>query len=150
MKTKLLMFALVLASATAFGAPSVLRKNGDCKLQVAADSFDDSKSVKVDLSNADVEVSAGLRGGDVFGEFHVFANPTIKNKSGKKLTVAYQVAFFDTSGELIACAAQSGEVDAGSNDMQFGSAMSKLPQAEFAKIASYKVVVYVDVAKVKK
>lgn len=147
MKLKLLTLAIALVTATAFGAPSVLRKSGDCKLQVGSDSFDDSKSVKVELANADVEVTSNFRGGDFFDEFHVFANPTIKNKSGKKLSVAYQVAFLDKSGELIACVAQSGEVDAGEGGMQFGSAMTKLPQAEFSKITSYKVVVYVEAAK---
>lgn len=150
MKTKLSIFILALITATAFGAPSTLRKNGECKLQVGADSFDDSKAVKVELSNADVEVTANFRGGDFFDEFHVFANPTIKNKSGKKLNVTYQAAFVDKGGELIACVAQSGEVDAEDSGMQFGSAMSKLPLAEFAKIASYKVVVYVEAAKAKK
>ena len=143
------MLIFALATATAFGAPSILRKSGECKLQIGADSFDDSKAVKVELRNADVEVTANFRGGDFFDEFHVFANPTLKNKSGKKLNIAYQVAFFDKSGELIACVAQSGDLDAGESGMQFGSAMSKLPQAEFAKIASYKVVVYVEAAKVK-
>lgn len=150
MKTQLLMLAFALAATATIGAPSVLRKSGECKLQVGGDMFDDSKNVKVELSNADVEITCAFRGGDFFDEFTVFANPSIKNKSGKKLSVAYQVAFFDKAGELIACAAQSGEVDVGSSDMQFGSAMSKLPQAEFAKIASYKVVVYVEPAKAKK
>jgi hypothetical protein len=150
MKTKLLMFTIALVAATTFGAPSVLRKSGDCKLQIGADSFDDSKAVKVELANVDVEVTANFRGGEFFDEFHVFANPTIKNKSGKKLNIAYQAAFFDKSGELIACVAQSGDLDAGESGMQFGSAMSKLPQVEFSKITSYKVVIYVDAAKAKK
>lgn len=150
MKTKLVLLSLALAAITTSAAPSILRKNGDGKLQVTDNSFDDSKVVKVGLNNADVEISCAFRGGDFFGDFTLFSNPTIKNKSGKKLDIAYQAAFFDKSGELIACTTQSGEVEADGGDMQFGSCMSKLPQAEFAKITSYRVTVYVSVAKAKK
>jgi len=150
MKMKLLLLTVALVAATAFSAPSVLRKSGDCKLQVGSDSFDDSKSVKVELANADVEVTGNFRGGDIFDKFYVFAHPTIKNKSGRKLSITYQAAFFDRNGELITGVAESGDVDAGEIETQFGSAMSKLPQTEFSKITSYKVVVYVEAAKGKK
>ena len=140
---------LALATTTALAAPSILRKSGDCKLQVAG-AFDDDKAVAVNLGNSDVEIGCKLHGGDFFDEFTLFANPSISNKSGKKLTVAYHVAFFDKAGELMACASQSGDLDVGAKDYQFGSCMSKLSQVEFSKITSYKVVVYAENAKPKK
>lgn len=134
---------LVLAATTAIGVPSVIRKSGDCKLAVG-DMFEDKKVFTVELANPDVQLTCKFRGGDFFGEFTVFANPSISNKCGKKLMVSYNVAFFDKAGELIACAEQSGDVDAAAKNHQFGSCMSKLSQEEFAKIAAYKVVVYVS------
>jgi hypothetical protein len=149
MRKLILTLTLALATTAAFAGPSVLRKNGDCKLQVGG-AFDDDKVVPVTLSNSDLEIVCKFHGGDFFDEFTLFANPSISNKSGKKLNVAYHVAFFDKAGELVACAGQSGDVDADAKDHQFGSCLSKLSQAEFAKITSYKVVVYVDNAKAKK
>jgi len=134
---------LVLATATAIGVPSVLRKSGDCKLEVGG-MFEDKKVFTVEPANADVQLTCKFRGGDFFGEFTVFANPSISNKSSRKLMVSYNVAFFDKAGELIACAEQSGDVDADAKNHQFGSCMSKLSQEEFAKITAYKVVVYVS------
>ena len=149
MRKLILTVALALATTATFAAPSVLRKSGDCKLQIG-DTFDDSKVFNAELSNSDVQVTGKFHGGDFFGEFTLFANPTLNNKSGKKLNVAYHVAFFDKAGELVASAGQSGDVDADAKDHQFGSCLSRLSQAEFAKITSYKVVVYVDNAKPKK
>jgi hypothetical protein len=143
MRKTFLALTLALVTAGALAAPSVLRKSGDCKLQVA-DTFEDKKVVKAELANADVQVTCKFRGGEFFGEFTLFANPSISNKAGKKLNVAYHVAFFDKAGELIASTGQSGEVDAGAEEHQFGSCLSKLSQDEFAKITAYKVVVYVS------
>ncbi len=148
MRKLALIGAFCVAATVASAAPGVLRKSGDCKLQVA-DAFDDNKVVAVTLSNADLEVMCKFHGGDFFGEFTLFANPTIVNKSGRRLNVAYEVAFFDKAGELVTCSAQSGDVDAGAKGHQFGSCLSKLPQEEFAKITSYKVVIYVSDAKPK-
>jgi len=149
MRTLGSILAIVLATGAAFAAPGVLRKSGDCKLQVGG-AFDDDKVVEAKLSNADVEIVCKFRGGDFFDEFTLFANPSINNKSGKKLNVAYHVAFFDKAGELVACAEQSGDVDADTKNHQFGSCLSKLSQEEFAKITSFKVVVYVGEPKKKK
>ncbi len=148
MRELTLIGVFTLAALVASAAPGVLRKSGECKLQVG-DMFDDEKVTAVTLSNADVEVLCKFHGGDFFGDFTLFANPTIANKSVKKLNVAYEVAFFDKAGELVACSAQSGDVDAGAKGHQFGSCLSKLPQEEFAKITSYKVVIYVSDAKPK-
>lgn len=138
-----------MATAGALAAPSALRKSGDCKLQVG-DTFDDQKIVKAELANPDLQVTCKFRGGDFFDEFTLFANPSINNKSGRKLNVAYHVAFFDKAGELIAAAGQSGDVEAGAKEYQFGSCLSKLSQDEFAKITSYKVVIYVSEPKNKR
>src|SRR5262245_44730186 len=100
MRSSLLTLMLALATTAAIAAPGVLRKSGDCKLQVA-DTFDDQKVVKVELADSDVQVTCKFRGGDFFGEFTLFANPSINNKSGRNLNVAYHVAFFDKAGELI-------------------------------------------------
>ena len=143
MRKLILTTSIALVATASFAAPSVLRKSGDCKLQIA-DVFDDEKIVKVELSNSDVQMTCSFHGGDFFDEFMLFANPSINNKSGKKLNVAYFVAFFDKAGELMACAQQSGDVDGDAKDYQFGSCLSALPKAEFAKITSYKVVVYVS------
>ncbi len=149
MRTLVLTLAIVLATGAAFAAPGVLRKNGECKLQVGG-AFDDDKVVEVKLSNADVDIVCKFRGGEFFGEFTLFANPSISNKSGRKLGAAYNVAFFDKAGELVCCAEQSGDIDAGAKNHQFGSCLSKLPQEEFAKITSYKLVVYLGEPKKKK
>jgi hypothetical protein len=106
--------------------------------------FEDKKVFTVELANADLQLTCKFRGGEFFGEFTVFANPSISNKSGRKLMVSYNVAFFDKAGELVACAEQSGDVDADAKNHQFGSCMSKLSQEEFAKITTYKLVVYVS------
>jgi hypothetical protein len=137
------ILTLVLATTTAIGVPSVLRKSGDCKLEVGG-MFEDKKVFTVELANADLQLTCKFRGGEFFGEFTVFANPSISNKAGRKLMVAYNVAFFDKAGELIACAEQSGDVDADAKNHQFGSCMSRLSQEEFAKITTYKLVVYVS------
>lgn len=134
---------LTVFAFTTRAAPSILRKSGDCKLQVG-DAFDNDKVVAVTLENSDVKMTCKFRGGDFFDEFTLFANPSIDNKSGKKIDVSYQVAFFDKAGELIATAGQDGDVDASDTNYQFGSCLRKLPQAEFDKIASYRIVVYVS------
>src|SRR5512136_1335267 len=98
MRKVILTLILGLAATMAFAAPSVLRKSGDCKLQVTTNASDPQKVMTVLLTNADVEVTCKFRGGDLVGEFTLFAFPTIVNKSGKELSVAYQVAFFDKAG----------------------------------------------------
>ena len=65
MRKTLLTLTLALATAAALAAPAILRKNGDCKLQVAG-AFDDDKAVAVNLGNADVEIVCKLHGGDFF------------------------------------------------------------------------------------
>ena len=140
--------AVAAAATMAVAAPGVLRQSGVCKLQVG-DAFDDEKVVQVKLADAQVEVVCKFRGGEFFDEFTLFANPSISNKAGKKLNVSYHVAFFDQAGELVASAGQSGEVDVRAKDYQFGSCLSKLSPEEFAKITSYKVVIYVSEPKKK-
>ena len=139
----LIMLGLVVP---VIGAPEVIRKSGDCKLQVAG-AFDDDKLVKVAIKDPKVELLCKFRGGEFFGKFMLFANPHITNKAGKKINVSYSVAFLDKAGNLVACASQAGDVDAGAKDHQFGSCLAKVPKAEFDKIASYKIVVYVSDAK---
>ena len=77
----------------------------------------------------------------------MLANPEIKNLSGKELEVAYHVAFFSKSGELIGSATQQGSVKADAKKMQFGSCIITAPAVEIAKITSCKVTVYIDDAK---
>jgi hypothetical protein len=145
--TRNLLATLILGctATVAMGAPSTLRKNGECRLQTEAE-----KAFKVNLGNADVDMVTEVKGGDFFGKFTLEANPTIANKSGRKLHIAYYAAFFDASGELIACASQNSEVDAGAKGLQFGSCLSPVARQDFDRIVSYKISVYVNEAKDKK
>jgi hypothetical protein len=150
MKKTLLTLSLALVTAAALAAPGVLRKSGNCKLQVG-DMFDDSKAAKVTLSNADVEAVCTFRGDDdFFGSFVVIANPSLKNKSGKKLDLGYHVAFFDKDGHLVAVAQQAGDLDADAENHQFASCIAHVPREEFEKIVSYKVVIYLKEFKERK
>jgi len=147
----LLALTLIFVAGTAFGEPSVLRKKGECKLPVTMRAFIDGKEEgKVELTNDDIEVSCQFYGGKVFKKFTLVGNPEVKNKSGKELSFQYQAAFFDKEGELVAFVEHSADLDAGETPVSFGSAICHLPQVEFEKIVSYKIVIYVERVKPKR
>ncbi len=142
----ILTLGLALVAYDVFAAPNVLRKNGDCKLQVC-DYFRGNGVMKVPISDSEVETTFKLLGDDNwFGSFAVVANPEVRNKSQRHLEVACHVAFFDKAGELVASASQSADLKAG-EVTSFGSCVGKISRKEFDRISSYKIVIYVEDSK---
>ena len=64
------------------------------------------------------------------------------NKTGKKLEVAYHVAFFDKSRNLVGATAHQTQLDETAKNYQLGSSLVYLPEAALASITSYEIVVY--------
>jgi len=141
---QILIGLLAFATTASFAAPAVLRKSGDCTIQ-------EKSPTAFSLANQDLNVTGEVRvDPDFFGEYIVLANPALDNKSGRKLEISYNVAFFDKAGALIGCAGQSGDLDANAKGMQFASCIVHVPREQAAKIASYQIVLYEDAAKPKK
>jgi hypothetical protein len=132
------------ASLVGAGAASAgeLRKSGTCKLQRGESTFDKNKAFAVTAANAEIEVSTSFVGSDFFDKFIVNAVPHVTNKTGKKLEVAYHVAFFDKSRNLVGAATQQTQLDEKEKDYQLGSALVFVPEAALASITSYEIVVY--------
>ena len=143
-KVKLLFLVLLmLAFINGYAFAGVLRKAGDCKLNIA-DTFDKDKIFTTTLENSDIIAKCEFRGGDFFDKFAVFAVPSITNISGRPLRVSYQVAFFDAEENLIAVASQGADLEPTAKGFQLGSSMTKIPQDYFEKISAYKIVIYVN------
>ena len=123
---------------------SELRKSGACTLHESRDPFDTSKSFIITLENDALLARADLHGGTFFSDFAVFANAGISNKSGKLLSVRYNVAFFDDKDELIASTSHDCNLEPNDKDVQLASCLSRLPRTAFGRIASYKVVIYTE------
>jgi hypothetical protein len=82
---------------------------------------------------------------DFFGERVLFAGIQIKNPTTKAVAVAYYVAFFNRTGDLVASANQSTqpsvEVQPGER-LDFGSCIVRLPPEKLNEISRYEVIIY--------
>ena len=137
-----IIFALILCT-TAFASSDVITKSGKCTLQQAS-PFDDSKLFTLSLENSDITLVFKLRGDEFFGRFVIQTTPKISNLSGTPKHVAYNISFFDGSGNLIACSSSNTDIDSNEKDLYAGSSMPEIPQSMLAKISSYQAVVYVS------
>ena len=135
-----------LLSAGADASPTILAQSGPCTLQQAG-PFDEDKTFAVEVKNADVQVTFALRGDEFFGAFAIQTTPRISNLSSRPQHLAYNIAFFDKSGSLIACTSSTTDLDPGAKDVQVGSNIPEIPRAALEKIASYQLVVYVSQGK---
>ncbi len=67
--------------------------------------------------------------------------PVIKNTTGKKVKVWYFLAFFDGEGSLVACNADSREIEAGKEAMLSYSA--GLDKAKVGEVASFQAKLFI-------
>ncbi|MCP3967361.1 MAG: hypothetical protein GY750_08520 [Lentisphaerae bacterium] len=143
-KLTFVVLLLIVGSISSFALPSTISKSGKCKIQKAG-TFDKAKIFSLELKNKDATVKCGFRGNDFFGKFHIFANPSIANLSGKPFHISYNAAFFDKDNNLIAAVSQScSDVEVGAKNFMLGSAMAQIPEEKLKDITSYKLVIYIS------
>ncbi|MBN2182657.1 MAG: hypothetical protein JW715_12155 [Sedimentisphaerales bacterium] len=142
-KIFMIIFVMVFA-ATSFAAPGKIVKSGKCKLYEAGIS-DQEKIFTLDLKNEDIQALCRFRGktSPSSGRFRLIGVPKITNLSGKALNISYNAAFFDEEGNLAASICQNSTLKPDAKELQLASALTYLPQSEFDKISSYKLVIYI-------
>ncbi len=138
------MVILVGFSATA--SPSKVTRSDKCVLQEAG-AFDKNKIFTFELKNSGVRVQFNLRGNEFFGRFIIQTTPKISNLSKKPKHVAYNIAFFDKDGQLVACTSSSTDLKPNEKNKFAGSNMPEIPRQDLKDIASYQVVIYVTEGK---
>ncbi len=148
MRTLLLLIFVTSAAFCAHAETRILRQSGDCKI-VRAES-NDAGVVKVPLKSEELDILCKFRVDDFMGHDAVMAGPLFKNLSGKELEVAFHVAFFGKTGELIGGGSQRSTLRADAKTLHSSTCIITVPPAEVAKIVSYKVTVYIEDAKPKK
>jgi len=133
---------VMLAGFSAANSQGKITKSGECVLQEAG-AFDKSKIFTLEMKNAEVQLQFNLRGSDFFGRFIIQTTPKISNLSGKPKHIAYNIAFFDKNGQLVASTSSSTNLAANEKDKYAGSNMPEIPRQALQTIASYQAVVYV-------
>jgi len=143
MKSIIVIIIILIVSVSVFASSSTISKSGRCSLQEAG-PFDHNKMFVLDLKNSDVRVVFSLRGDEFFGRFVIPTTPKITNLSGQPKHIAYNLSFFDRSGNLIACTSSSADLESDEKDLQAGSNMQEIPCTSLEKISSYQAVIYVS------
>jgi hypothetical protein len=147
MKRNFLILFLALAVTAVFAEPNVvvLRKSGECKLKISNNPWgaSDSEIFSVSLTNSDVAVTCDLWSGDWAKNFRLFGKIKSDSKTDNDLSIGYNVAFFDKSGEFIACLHLDGSVNGNAQGVGSEQLMSIISPEEFAKIDSYKIVLQI-------
>ncbi len=127
---------------SAVAVPSKLAKSSPCTLK-EVEGFDKDKSFKIELKNDDIRAVFRCEGGDYFGKLGIHVTPEITNLTGKPMHVAYNIAFFDKKGRLIACTSANLDVKPDAkDDYSFGWIPSVIPKEELGRIVSYQAVLY--------
>jgi len=133
---------VILVGFSAVASPSKVAKSDKCVLQEAG-AFDKNKIFTLELKDADVQVLFNLRGNEFFGKFVIQTTPKISNLSGKPKHIAYNIAFFDKNGRLVACTSSSTDLEPNERNKYAGSNMPEIPRQALKSIASYQAVVCV-------
>jgi len=137
---------VILSGVSAIASPSRIAKSDKCVLQEAG-PFDKNKILTLELNNADVQIQFNLRGDKFFGKFIIQTTPKISNLSEKPKHVAYNIAFFDKNGQLVASTSSSTDLKPNQKNKYAGSNMPEIPRQALKDIVSYQVVIYVTEGK---
>jgi hypothetical protein len=144
---KMTILILVLAVSTiVLAGPGAIVKSGKCTIQ-EADAFDENKLCILELKNSEVQLVFSIRGGEFFGNFVIMPSPKITNLSDAPKHVAYNLAFFDANGKLVACTSSNADLKVGTKDLQTGGSMPGILRSSLGKIVSYQAVIYVTEGK---
>jgi hypothetical protein len=143
---RIVLLAFLSAIIVGTGFADELRTSDPCTIQEAG-MFDKDKIVSVKLQNAEIQAQCKLHSGKFMEDYALYAVPWITNLAGKKLTVSYHAAFFDSKGELVACVSQNADIPADASGYQLGSSMAMIPKATIQNIKSYKIVIYTSKSK---
>ena len=146
MKKITVLVMAIFVSTIVLAGPGTIIKSGKCTIQ-EADAFDESKLCVLDLKNAEVQIVFSIRGGEFFDNFVIMTNPKITNLSDAPKHVAYNLAFFDAKGKLVACTSSNGDLKVGDKNMQTGSSMPGILRSDLGKIVSYQAAIYVTEGK---
>jgi len=139
MRTITLFIAVMLAASVAWGQSQHVQHKGACALQ-EDDGFKTDKHAKIAFGEG-VTFECGAFAAEMMGEFRVRAQPVIKNTTEKKVKFWYFLAFFDGEGNLVACNADSGEIEAGKGAMLAYSA--GLDKAKLGEVASFQAKLFI-------
>ncbi|NOY82668.1 MAG: hypothetical protein GXP31_16850 [Kiritimatiellaeota bacterium] len=146
MKNYLPAVAGLVIGSSLLAAPGRIVKSGKCTLREGG-PFDRKRAFTLVLKSRDIQVVFSLRGQNFFGRFVIGTTPKISNLSGKPKHVAYNIAFFDQNGDLVACTSSSADLGGDQKDLQTGSNLPEIPRGSLQKICSYQAVVYVTEGK---
>jgi len=115
---------------------------GAITLAQPASPFDD-KGVKTVTMGTQLEFECRFYIDDFFDKSIIWAGANITNPTSTPMFFEYNVAFFDSEGKLIGCAAQGsyGGVEPGEST-QLGSCLITLQQQDIARVRRYQVRVY--------
>ena len=144
-KMTILILAFVVSTMALAGSGTIV-KSGKCTIQ-EADAFDEGKLCILELKNSEVQIVFSIRGSEFFSNFVIMSNPKITNLSDVPKHVAYNLAFFDTNGKLVACTSSNADLKVGTKDLQTGSSMPGILRSSLGKIVSYQAAVYVTEGK---
>jgi len=123
-------------------AQNTIIKTDKCTLQ-EADAFEETKLCVIETRNEEVQVVFSVRGSEFFDHFVIMTAPKLTNLSDKVKYIAYNLAFFDKRGDMVACTSSNADLKKGAKDMQSGASMPAIPPSMLDKITSYKATIYV-------
>jgi hypothetical protein len=101
---------------------------------------DRGSAVEYELGET-VTATGRIYADDFFGDTIVKANPTVMNNADHPVQAIVHIAFLDDSGNLIGCATQNSDLEAG-EETQFGSCLVFVPEDEIDKITTFKAALY--------
>jgi len=143
MKKAIFIITVFILFFSALYGVTKIRKSGYCTINKCG-PFDRGKISTVEIKNSLVSLKFELRADDSFGYLHLSTTPSMKNLSVTELHVAYNIAFFDSMGKLIACTSSSSDLASNADNFFAGSNMPEIPEEDLSKISKYQIVVYVS------
>lgn len=139
MRMTALFLAVMSAASVAWGESRHVQHKGACALQ-EDDGFKAEKHVRIAFGEG-VTFECGAFATEMMGEYRVRAQPVIKNTTEAKVKVWYFLAFFDGEGNLIACNADSREIEtAGEATLSYSAGLDK---AKLGEVAGFQATMFI-------